>query len=87
MQILLTFLFKCFAALPLPLLHALGNAAGGLGYYLLKSDRQRVFDNMRLAGLNPEPSSVKAVFRETAKGGLELPVAFFRRPEIGRAHV
>ena len=81
MQILLTFLFKCFAALPLPLLHALGNAAGGLGYYLLKSDRQRVFDNMRLAGLNPEPSSVKAVFRETAKGGLELPVAFFRRPE------
>ena len=36
---------------------------------------------MTLAGLNPTDEAVKKVFRETAKGGLELPVAFFRRPE------
>lgn len=81
MHALCTFLFKCLAALPLPLLHKLAHLCGTIGYHLLNKDRQRVFENMTQAGLNPDKNSVKTVFQETAKGGLELPVAFFRRPE------
>ncbi|MGN6976323.1 lysophospholipid acyltransferase family protein, partial [Neisseria sp. P0006.S006] len=75
------FVFKFLAALPLAWLHKLGNLLGGLGFRVLSKDRRRVFENMKLAGLNPTDEAVKKVFRETAKGGLELPVAFFRRPE------
>ncbi|MCF7529820.1 lysophospholipid acyltransferase family protein [Neisseria lisongii] len=78
---LLTFLFRLTAALPLPLLHRLGNLLGGLAYYLLPADRRRVRANLTQAGLPNHAAAVKTVFRETAKGGLELPVAFFRRPE------
>ncbi|MCP1772176.1 KDO2-lipid IV(A) lauroyltransferase [Neisseria perflava] len=81
MQTLITLLFKFFAALPLPLLHKLGNAWGALAYCLLRKDRERVYANMTQAGLHPTASDVRAVFQETAKGALELPVAFFRRPE------
>ena len=81
MQTLVTFVFKFLAALPLAWLHKLGNLLGGLGFRVLSKDRRRVFENMKLAGLNPTDEAVKKVFRETAKGGLELPVAFFRRPE------
>ena len=81
MYILITFFFKLFAAMPLRLLHALAGVLGGVVYYLRREDRERVFDNMRTAGLQPDEATVKAVFRETVKGGLELPVAFFRRPE------
>ena len=81
MQTLVTFVFKFLAALPLAWLHKLGNLLGSLGFCVLSKDRRRVFENMKLAGLNPTDEAVKKVFRETAKGGLELPVAFFRRPE------
>ena len=81
MQTLVTFVFKFLAALPLAWLHKLGNLLGSLGFRVLAKDRRRVFENMKLAGLNPTDEAVKKVFRETAKGGLELPVAFFRRPE------
>ena len=81
MQTLVTFVFKFLAALPLAWLHKLGNLLGSLGFRVLSKDRRRVFENMKLAGLNPTDEAVKKVFRETAKGGLELPVAFFRRPE------
>nr|WP_281256758.1 lysophospholipid acyltransferase family protein [Neisseria iguanae] len=81
MYTLVTLLFKCFAALPLPLLHALGNVCGSMAFYFLKKDRQRVRANMNQAGLQPDDQIIQTVFRETAKGGLELPVAFFRRPE------
>lgn len=78
---LLTLLFKFFAALPLPVLHRLSNILGNAAYYLLTEDRRRIVENMTAASLNPSKSAVKAVFRETAKGGLELPIAFFRQPE------
>ncbi|WP_165006616.1 lysophospholipid acyltransferase family protein [Neisseria yangbaofengii] len=78
---LLTFLCRLTAALPLPLLHTLGNLLGGLAYYLLPADRRRVRANLAQAGLPNHAAAVKTVFRETAKSGLELPVAFFRRPE------
>ena len=84
MQTLVTFVFKFLAALPLAWLHKLGNLLGSLGFRVLSKDRQCVFENMKLAGLNPTDEAVKKVFRETAKGGLELPVAFFRRPEYQR---
>ncbi|STZ76699.1 lysophospholipid acyltransferase family protein [Bergeriella denitrificans] len=81
MQTLITLLFKFFAALPLPLLHRLAGFLGWAAYHTQRKDRARVFENMAQAGLNPDEQSVKTVFQETAKGALELPVAFFRRPE------
>ncbi len=81
MQTLVFLLFRLFAALPLRTLHAIGNALGVLGFYLARKDRERIRSNLQIAGLNADDAAVKAVLRETAKGGLELPVAFFRRPE------
>lgn len=81
MHILLTALLKCLSLLPLSCLHTLGNRLGHLAFYLLKEDRARIVANMRQAGMNPDPKTVKAVFAETAKGGLELAPAFFKKPE------
>ncbi|OSI12408.1 lysophospholipid acyltransferase family protein [Neisseria canis] len=81
MQSLLFFLFRCLAALPLSWLHRLGALLGNLAFYFDSSDKQRIKANLQAAGLNADNATVKAVFQETAKGGLELPVAFFRPPE------
>ncbi|QEY25039.1 lysophospholipid acyltransferase family protein [Neisseria animalis] len=81
MQTLVILLFKFFAALPLPFLHALAVLWGGIAYRVLHKERARASANMIQAGLPADEAAVKAVFRETAKGALELPVAFFRRPE------
>ncbi|ASK27977.1 lysophospholipid acyltransferase family protein [Neisseria chenwenguii] len=81
MQTLLTLLFKLTAALPLPLLHRIAKFWGGLAFHLRKEDYARVYAHMAQAGLNPDDAAVKQVFQETAKGALELAVAFFRRPE------
>lgn len=81
MHILLTALLKSFSLLPLPSLHKLGVFLGHLAFYLRKEDRARIVANMRQAGLNPDTQTVKAVFAETAKGGLELAPAFFKKPE------
>lgn len=78
---LLTFLFKCLAALPLRLLHALGSLWGGIAFRALPKERARVRAHLTQAGLPADDDTVREVFRQTAKGGLELPVAFFRRPE------
>ncbi|HGJ8359867.1 TPA: lysophospholipid acyltransferase family protein [Neisseria gonorrhoeae] len=81
MHILLTALLKCLSLLSLSCLHTLGNRLGHLAFYLLKEDRARIVANMRQAGLNPDTQTVKAVFAETAKCGLELAPAFFKKPE------
>ena len=81
MHILLTALLKSFSLLPLPFLHKLGVFLGHLAFYLRKEDRERIIVNMRQAGMNPDPKTVKAVFAETAKSGLELALAFFKKPE------
>ncbi|MDO5639987.1 MAG: lysophospholipid acyltransferase family protein [Neisseria sp.] len=81
MQTLVFFLFKCIAALPLPLLHFIARLWGALACRVLKKDRERALANMRRAGVAADDAALKAVFQETAKGALELPVAFFRRPE------
>ncbi|MDO4879368.1 MAG: lysophospholipid acyltransferase family protein [Neisseria sp.] len=72
---------RLLAALPLRHLHLLGGILGSLSFYLLPKDRAVIRDNLLTAGLNADNAAVKAVLRETAKGGLELPVAFFRQPE------
>ncbi len=81
MQSFIFFLFRLLAKLPLPLLHAIGNLTGNLAFYLAKRERERIADNLYTAGLPHDEAMVKSVLRETAKGGLELPVAFFREPK------
>ena len=81
MQTLIIILFKLFSLLPLKFLHALGSFWGGIACRIMSEDRRRVIDNLTAAQLPADDRTVKAVFQETAKGGLELPVAFFRRPE------
>ena len=81
MQSLVFFLFRLFAALPLRLLHRIAHFWGGLAFYILREDRDRIRANLQTAALPSGDEAVKTILRETAKGGLELPVAFFRRPE------
>lgn len=81
MQALVFFLFRLLAALPLRMLHSVGNLLGDSAFYLARKDRERIRANLQTAGLSAGDADVKAVLRETAKSGLELPVAFFRRPE------
>ena len=81
MQKLIFLLCRILAALPLKSLHAMAGFWGGLAFYLLHKDRARIRENLQIAGLPADDAAVKKVLRETAKGALELPVAFFRRPE------
>lgn len=81
MQALLFLLFRLAAAVPLPLLHAAGSILGEAAFYLAPTERRRIRAHLRQAGLPCDRAEIRAVLRETAKGGLELPVAFFRPPE------
>lgn len=81
MHTLLTLLFKSLATLPLPLLHRLAALWGSIGFRVLKKDRTRVLAHLQQAALPADADTAEAVFQETAKGGFELAVAFFRRPE------
>lgn len=81
MYTLLTALLKSLSLLPLPSLHKLGVFLGHLAFYLRQEDRARIVANIRQAGINPDTQTVKAVFAETAKCGLELAPAFFKKPE------
>ena len=81
MEIMLKWLFQIAAALPLPVLHGLGNALGWVMYGVLGEDRRRIRRHLRQAGLPHGWRDVLRVCQETVKSGLELPVAFFRQPE------
>ena len=81
MQKLIFLLCRILAVLPLKSLHAMAGFWGGFAFYLLHKDRARIRENLQIAGLPADDAAVKKVLRETAKGALELPVAFFRRPE------
>ena len=78
---MLKWLFQIAAALPLPVLHGLGNALGWVMYGVLGEDRRRIRRHLRQAGLPHGWRDVLRVCQETVKSGLELPVAFFRQPE------
>ena len=74
---MLKWLFQIAAALPLPVLHGLGNALGWVMYGVLGEDRRRIRRHLRQAGLPHGWRDVLRVCQETVKSGLELPVAFF----------
>jgi len=81
MRTLVFFLFRTLAALPLSVLHFIAHCAGGLLYCFARADRERIRNHLHTAGLPNDAAHVRAVLRETAKGALELPLAFFRSPE------
>lgn len=81
MQSFVFWIFRLLAKLPLPFLHQIGHFSGSLAYYLNKTDRNRIRDNLQTAGIIADKTMIKTVLQETAKGGLELPVAFFREPQ------
>lgn len=74
-------LFQWCAKLSLPTLHHIGNVLGTLAFYCTPRDRERIRDNLRTAQLPSDDAMIKRVLQHTAKGGLELPIAFFRQPE------
>lgn len=78
---MLALLFKWAARIPLPILHFLANGLGWLFYHAVPRERQRIEHNLQIAHLPHRRTDVLAVCQEIVKGGLELPVAFFRQPE------
>lgn len=81
MQTLIFIIFRLIAYLPLPLLHQIGKISGSLIYYLSRQTRQRIQNNLQTAGIISDQTMIKTVLQETAKGGLELTLAFFRSPQ------
>ena len=82
MQVLLRLIFQFLAALPLPLLHTLGNFFGWLAYHSSPKTRSLTADNIRISQIAQDYQSmndlVKSCLQETAKSGLELPIAWCR---------
>lgn len=80
-MLMLARVFDWVARLPLPLLHRIGAGLGTLAYYLLPTTRRRIRQHLRLARLPADAAAVRAVLVETAKGAMELPLAFCLPPE------
>lgn len=78
---MLKIIFQCLAKLSLSRLHQLANLLGSMAFFILPRERNRIRDNLRTAKLPYDDAMVKRVLQETAKGGMELPIAFFRQPE------
>jgi KDO2-lipid IV(A) lauroyltransferase len=71
------FLLRLAARLPLPLLHALGIAAGWLTYFSSKRYRKYLTENLSRASLSDSPLRHR-VIAETGKAILELPAVWLR---------
>lgn len=78
---MLDLLFRLIALLPLPVLHAWATPLAHLAYHFAPRERERIRTNLAIAKLPNTQADIIAVLRETAKGALELPVAFYRPPE------
>lgn len=82
MQVLLRLIFQFLAAIPLPLLHLLGTLLGSIAYHCSPKTRARTEDNIRISQISEDYQSindlVKSCLQETAKSGLELPIAWCR---------
>lgn len=78
---MLKILFQAAACLPLPVLHRIGGLLGRAAYYVAPPEREKVRRHLQMAGLPHDKRTIQGVLAETAKGGLELPLAFFRQPE------
>ena len=73
-------LFKLLAALPLPVLHWLGDVLGYVLYVASPPDRRRIRQHLAFAQLPNHRHAVLQVCQETVKSGLELAIACFRQP-------
>jgi Kdo2-lipid IVA lauroyltransferase/acyltransferase len=71
-------IFRAFALLPLPLLHALGTAVGWLSFLASPTYRRRFLDNAAQAGYGLRP--VRAAVAEAGKLLAEAPRLWFGRP-------
>lgn len=71
-------LFRVLALLPLPVLHAVGAAAGWLSFLASATYRRRFLDNARQAGYGP--AQVRAAVAEAGKLVFEAPRLWFGRP-------
>lgn len=71
-------LFRAFALLPLPLLHAVGAALGWLSFLVSGTYRRRFGDNARQAGYGF--AQVRAAVAEAGKLIAEVPRLWFGRP-------
>ena len=80
-QTLVFILFRWFARWPLRALHALGWLLGTLVFYSSRLSRKRIRIHLHVAGLPHDNTMIKTVLRQTMQGALELPLAFFRRPD------
>lgn len=78
---MLIFLFRLLSRIPLPTLHYLSEVLGSIAYYVAIKDRKRIQKHLKIANLPHNTDTIKAVFSETIKGGLELPIAFFHDPQ------
>lgn len=67
---MLVTLFRLLSRLPLPVLHAIGNALGWLVYLASPPYRRRLKENIRRAGFG---GSLGSAIREAGKNILELP--------------
>ena len=70
-------LFQCLSIFPLPVLHALGAAAGWLVYALSPSYRRRMRDNLKAAGY---AHLLPAAVTEAGKNIFELPFIWCASP-------
>jgi Kdo2-lipid IVA lauroyltransferase/acyltransferase len=71
-------LFRAVATLPLPLLHALGAAAGWVSFLVSGTYRRRFLDNARQAGYGP--AAVRGAVAEAGKLIAETTRLWFGRP-------
>lgn len=82
MKIIIALLFRLISVIPLPMLHCFGNLIGAVAFHTQPKLRQRIAENIQSAGIisdNAERNTfIKRVCQETAKGGLELAVAWMR---------
>lgn len=82
MQVMLRLFFQILAALPLSVLHFLGTCLGSIAYYCSAKTRSRTAQNIRTSQIVQDYQSinclVKSCLQETAKSGLELPIAWCR---------
>lgn len=76
-----SFVLRCLAMMPLCCLHGLARLMGGLAFYVAHQNRERIQTHLAYAQQPNHDDMVKRVFQETAKGGLELLIAFFRSPK------
>ncbi len=77
--------WRLWAAVPLPVLHALGVLAGWVAYAFAPRYRARLRENLLAARLVSDPSSLRRLIRasaaEAGKAVLELPAIWFRKAD------